>query len=137
MKLFRHRRPSLKTILGVTKAKKRLKKELGITALLKPFRWWGNTKRTLKRKIGYESEPWRILRNGIPKPGGCLLTLLGIILAFALASYSIKVVVASRNWGPSNEIFTVIHNQLATTGLLVRGAGTSLEIVSLTCGLGM
>jgi hypothetical protein len=40
MKLFRYRRPSLKTLLGITKAKKRLKKNLGITALLKPFRWW-------------------------------------------------------------------------------------------------
>ncbi len=37
MKLFRYRKPSLKTLLGVTKAKKRLKKELGITDALKPF----------------------------------------------------------------------------------------------------
>lgn len=137
MKLFRHRRPSLKTILGVTKAKKRLKKELGITALLKPFRWWGNTIRTFKRKIGYESEPWRTLRNGIPKPGGCLFTLLGIILAFALATYSIKILVANRKWVPGNEILTVIHTLPARTGLLVRGAGTSLELVSVTRGLGM
>jgi hypothetical protein len=28
MKFFRYRRPSLKTLLGVTKAKKRVKKEL-------------------------------------------------------------------------------------------------------------
>ena len=76
MKLFRHRRPSLKTVLGVTKAKKRLKKELGITALLKPFRWWGNTKRTAKRRIGYESTPWRIARNGVPRPGGCQVSFL-------------------------------------------------------------
>ena len=123
MKLFRHRRPSLKTILGVTKAKKRLKKELGITALLKPFRWWGNTKRTFKRKIGYESEPWRILRNGIPKPGGCLISLLGIILAFAIATYSIKVIVASREWEPSAEILGNIHKQAAPHGLSQRGAG--------------
>ena len=37
MKLFRYRRPSLKTILGITKAKERIKKDLGITAILKPF----------------------------------------------------------------------------------------------------
>jgi hypothetical protein len=30
--------PSLKTLLGVTKVKKEIKKELGITALLKPLR---------------------------------------------------------------------------------------------------
>ena len=29
MKLFRYRRPSLNTLLGITKAKKRVKKELG------------------------------------------------------------------------------------------------------------
>jgi hypothetical protein len=31
MKFFRYRRPSLSTVLGITKAKKRLNKELGIT----------------------------------------------------------------------------------------------------------
>ena len=34
MKLFRYRRPSLNTLLGITKAKKRVKTELGITAVL-------------------------------------------------------------------------------------------------------
>jgi hypothetical protein len=46
MKLFRYRRPSLNSILGITKAKKRVKKELGITAAMKLFRWW----RTLERR---------------------------------------------------------------------------------------
>jgi hypothetical protein len=77
MRFFRHRRPSLKTLLGVTKAKKRLKRELGITALMKPFRWWGNTKRAFKRRIGYESPAGRILRNGLPRPGGCAVFLIG------------------------------------------------------------
>ena len=34
MKFFRYRRPSIKTILGITAAKKHIKKALGITALL-------------------------------------------------------------------------------------------------------
>ena len=55
MKFFRYRRPSLKTMLGITKEKKRLKKELGITEMLKPFRWWGNEKRDIKRHAGYYS----------------------------------------------------------------------------------
>jgi hypothetical protein len=76
MKIFRYRRPSLKTILGITKAKKRIKKDLGITAALKPFRAWGNAKRRFKRKIGYESEAGRLLRDGVPTPGGCLVMLL-------------------------------------------------------------
>lgn len=93
MKLFRHRRPSLKTILGGTKAKKRIKKALGITTLLKPFRWWSNTRRTAKRRIGYESPSWRIARNGVPRPSGCIAILLiylsgiigtlGVVILFA------------------------------------------------------
>lgn len=82
MKLFRYRRPSLKTILGVTKAKKRLKKELGITAALKPFRAWTNAKRRVKRKIGYESDAGRLIRNGLPRPGGCLL-VVGVLVGIA------------------------------------------------------
>jgi len=76
MKFFRYRKPSWKTVLGVTKAKKRLKKELGITAALRPLRWWSNEKRRVKRGLGYESTPGRILRNGLPTPGGCAIWLL-------------------------------------------------------------
>jgi hypothetical protein len=38
MKFFRYRRVSLKTALGITKAKKKIKKDLGMTPLLKPVR---------------------------------------------------------------------------------------------------
>jgi len=68
MKFFRYRRLSLKTLLGITRAKKRLKKELGITAALKPFRAWTNVKRRFKRKVGYESEAGRFVRDGLLKP---------------------------------------------------------------------
>ena len=81
MKFFRYRRPSLNTILGITKAKKRIKKELGITAFMKPFRWWTNTKRRFKRRIGYESGVGRLIRDGLPRPGGCLAVLVvGVVL---------------------------------------------------------
>jgi hypothetical protein len=76
MTFFRYRRPSLKTILGVTAAKKRLKKEFGITALLKPLRWWPNQKRKMKREVGYYSETGRLVRDGVPKPGGCLVVIV-------------------------------------------------------------
>ncbi|MBS0209132.1 MAG: hypothetical protein JSS27_09280 [Planctomycetes bacterium] len=86
MKFFRYRRPSLKTLLGVTKAKKRIKKDLGITALLKPLRWWPNKKRQLKREIGYESEAGRLIRDGLPKAGGgCLLVLIGVVMLTGVA----------------------------------------------------
>jgi hypothetical protein len=84
MKVFRYRRPSLNTLLGITKAKKRVKKELGITDALKPFRWWTNQKRRFKRRIGYEFEAGRLVRNGLPRPGGCaivaLLAVVGVVL---------------------------------------------------------
>lgn len=76
MKFFRYRRPSIKTILGITRAKKRIKKQLGITAALKPFRWATNQKRRFKRKIGYESPAGRLVRDGLPRPGGCLVMVL-------------------------------------------------------------
>ena len=52
MNPFPHPRPYLNTILGIPTAKKRVKKELGITAAMKPFRWWTNFERRFKRKIG-------------------------------------------------------------------------------------
>ncbi len=86
MKFFRYRRPSLNTLLGITKAKKRLKKELGITDAMKPFRFWTNAKRRFKRKTGYESEAGRLIRNGLPRPGGCLVVLVMTgVIALAVA----------------------------------------------------
>jgi hypothetical protein len=84
MTFFRYRRPSLNTLLGITKAKKRVKKELGITEAMKPFRAWTNAKRRFKRKIGYESEGGRLIRNGLPRPGGCLVVVVAMVVAAAI-----------------------------------------------------
>jgi hypothetical protein len=86
MKFFRYRRPSWKTILGITAAKKRIKKDLGITALLKPFRWWTNEKRKIKRAVGYESNAARLIRYGLPRPGGCLVVIVvaGVGMAWVM-----------------------------------------------------
>jgi hypothetical protein len=75
MRFFRYRRPSVQTMLGLTRAKKRFKKQVGITAALKPFRWWTNYRRRCLRKLGYESELGRLIRLGPRTPGGCLLVL--------------------------------------------------------------
>jgi hypothetical protein len=85
MKFSRYRRPSLNTLLGVTKAKKQIKKELGITALLKPLRWWPNQKRKMKRQFGYESDLGRSIRDGMRKPGGCMVVVVvGTTVVLAL-----------------------------------------------------
>jgi hypothetical protein len=85
MKFFRYRRPSWKTILGVTREKKRVRRALGLTALLRPLRWLPNQKRRLKRELGYETPAGRLLRLGLPKPAGCLLVLL-VFAAIAAAA---------------------------------------------------
>lgn len=59
---FRYRRPSLKTALGITRAKKRFNKAVGITAIKRPFRAPGNAKRRVLRRVGYYSEPMRFMR---------------------------------------------------------------------------
>ena len=90
MKFFRYRRPSWKTILGVTKAKKQLKKQLGITALLKPTRWRMNKKRQIKRQVDYESDLGRAVRQGLPKPGGCLV-IVGLILVGGVGGFILSL----------------------------------------------
>lgn len=62
MRLFRYRRRSIKTMLGVTKAKKRFNKAVGITAIKAPFRAPGNIKRRALRKAGYYSGPMKFFR---------------------------------------------------------------------------
>lgn len=66
--------------------KKCIKKELGITDALKPFRAWTNAKRRLKRKIGYESEAGRLIRNGLPRPGGSLVVVVVLVAAVAMTA---------------------------------------------------
>jgi len=82
MKFFRYRRPSWKTVFGITKAKKRIKKDLGITALLKPFRTWTSGKRRIKRTIGYESDAGRLIRDELPSPGGWPMFIVAAAVAF-------------------------------------------------------
>ncbi len=94
MKFFRYRRPSLKTLLGVTAAKKRIKKDLGITSLLKRFHFWANEKRKIKREVGYESKAGRLIRDGVPKPGGgCLVVVAAMTF---VASSSVQVLAAAQ-----------------------------------------
>ena len=62
MRLFRYRRPSVKTLIGVTRAKKRFNRATGITAVKRPFRAPGNFKRRVLRRAGYYSEPMKFMR---------------------------------------------------------------------------
>lgn len=88
MKLFRYRKPSWKTLIGITKWKKRFYKAIGWTWLMTPFRFWPNLKRRILRRLGYESDLGRLLRHGLPRPGGCLLILIAgslqVVLVIAI-----------------------------------------------------
>lgn len=60
--LPRYRKPSLKTLLGLTAAKKRIKGDLGIYKITKIINAPRNAKRRAKRAVGWESEGARLLR---------------------------------------------------------------------------
>ena len=72
-----------------TEAKKKLKKDLGITAILRLFRFWGNAIRACKRRFGYESELSKILRNGFPRAGGCTINLIAFLHLTIFLAYQV------------------------------------------------
>ena len=62
MKLFRYRKPSIRTLVGYTGAKRRLKRSLGISqvqAWTKPSR----IKQRIKYRVGLYSPAARVIRN--------------------------------------------------------------------------
>ncbi|MET4705937.1 hypothetical protein [Frigoribacterium sp. UYMn621] len=74
MKLFRYRRPSVNQLLGVTAAKRRVKRELGISqvqAWTKPSR----VKQRLKQRAGLYSPAMTVIRQ---TGKGKLPSLLGL-----------------------------------------------------------
>ena len=74
MKLFRYRKPSINTILGITKEKRRIKRELGISqvqAWTRPSR----IKQRAKYRLGLYSPAIRIIRNTAK---GKFPTILGL-----------------------------------------------------------
>jgi hypothetical protein len=59
---IRYRKPSLKTILGLTAAKKQLKRDLGIYNVTRVLNAPKNAKRRAKRAVGWESEGAKLFR---------------------------------------------------------------------------
>jgi hypothetical protein len=52
MKFFRYRKPSLETLLGATRARRRMKKSAGIYEAMRIINAPRNARRRLKRKLG-------------------------------------------------------------------------------------
>jgi hypothetical protein len=76
MKLFRYRKPSLNQVLGVTAAKRRVKRELCISqvqAWTKPAR----VKQRMKSKVGLYSPAARVARQTIKGRFPSFLGLFG------------------------------------------------------------
>ncbi|HTQ39509.1 MAG TPA: hypothetical protein VMJ32_10800 [Pirellulales bacterium] len=88
MSPIRYRRTSVRTALGITKEEKRIKRELGITAILKPFRWWGNEKRKIKREVGYYSPEAKFARHFLPRS---VIRLFLLVVALATITFAIWV----------------------------------------------
>lgn len=64
MKLFRYRKPSVNTLLGITREKRRIKRALGVSqvqAWTRPSR----IKQRAKYRIGLYSPAVRVVRNTI------------------------------------------------------------------------
>ncbi len=59
---MRYRKPSLRSALGVTKAKRSLIRNLGVYKVTRYTNAPKNTKTRLKRKAGYYSEPMKLFR---------------------------------------------------------------------------
>jgi hypothetical protein len=83
MSPIRYRRTSVRTALGITKEEKRIKRALGITAILKPFRWWGNEKRKIKREVGYYSPEAKFARHFLPRSVIRLFLLIVSVVTIA------------------------------------------------------
>lgn len=73
MKLFRYRKPSLRTLLGITMVKRRIKKATGISVIqsLSPSR----VKQKIKYSVGYNKP---ILKHTRELSKGKALSLLGL-----------------------------------------------------------
>jgi hypothetical protein len=62
MKLFRYRRPSLNTVLGITRAKRRIRRSLGISQFegyTRPSR----VRQKIKQRVGLYSPAVRVIRQ--------------------------------------------------------------------------
>lgn len=59
---MRYRLPSLKTVLGVTKAKKKIGRSTGLYSVSKILNKPKNIKRGIQRKAGYESGIMKVIR---------------------------------------------------------------------------
>jgi hypothetical protein len=65
IKLFpRYRRPSIRTLLGITQTEKAVKRNLGIynNPVWKAEHMMPNAQRRLKRRAGYYSTPMKVFR---------------------------------------------------------------------------
>mgnify|MGYP006951135612 CR=1 FL=1 len=59
---IRYRKPSLKTLLGLTAAEKKFKRDIGLYKVTKVINAPANAKRRAKRAMGYESEGAKMFR---------------------------------------------------------------------------
>lgn len=62
MKLFRYRKPSVKTLLGITRVKREIKREIGISTFQR-YTQPSRIKQRVKQRIGIYSPKMTIIRQ--------------------------------------------------------------------------
>jgi len=74
MKLFRYRKPSLNSLLGITRAKRAFRKASGISTVVR-FTKPSRIRQTIKQRVGIYSPTMTVIRQ---TSKGKLPTLLGL-----------------------------------------------------------
>lgn len=96
MKLFRRRRPSVKTILGITRAKRKIAKATGI-----PTTKSGRKRKALNTLTGGAYGKFQRTRANINRPyktmkrlmkPGCLVYMLGFILLISVIVTILQII---------------------------------------------
>jgi hypothetical protein len=89
LKLFRYRRPGINQLLGITQAKRKVSRELGLATLRDPTTPLKNMQRKALRKVGYYSEPMKAARaSGCAKRMGGLFLITMLVIAVLSVFFS-------------------------------------------------
>lgn len=89
---FRYRRPSLSEIFGVSQAKRRVSRKIGLATLRDPNTPLRNAERRVKNQLGYYSEPMKAARkSGCLKRSSSLFIILTLVITLLFSFFSLHL----------------------------------------------
>jgi hypothetical protein len=82
-RIFRYRRPSVNELLGISQAKRRISRKLGLATLRDPTTPIKNMERRMRNRAGYYSEPMKLARASgcLKRGGGCGILVIALLVA--------------------------------------------------------